>query len=410
MTQALNDFPIPSKDFSKMESTLQELESSGLSSMTLKELLGEILSSVAQSERKRFLEQQPQDKANGFYERGLGVGSLPLQVQVPRVRSGEFRPAILPEKHQRIFPEEQRELLLSLLLSSRSKNAAKQSLARLGLPYSEEQMDQISAEVLEEFKLKNTAPLDPDLLAVWLDAKFLEVKEGQTLKPYTTYLLIGLTLQGKKRILACLVEEGRESLEGWKKALRSLFERGLRRVLLIVQDDFSGLSKLIQGFFPQSLSQLCTVHLLRNVLKHLSKEDAKIMTAQLQATFKAYDVHKANADFDDILKRWKDHYPSFIDCLEKKRELYLNFLNFPKRLRPTLATTNIVEGINRIFEKIRLNSSGYFHSTDDLKMKLGFSIQSLEQGKWKSPAANVRESLQEMVLLFQKRFGEDSVI
>lgn len=389
-----------------MESSLEDLGMEGLESMTIKELLGQMLTSVANAERNHFLAHHD-DKANGFYERKLSLGSIPLSLDVPRVRSGEFRPTILPEKHQRAFPEEQRDLMMSLLVSSRSKNAAKQSLARLGLPYSEDQLDQISEEVLEEFKLKNQAPLDSDWLAFWLDAKSLEVREGNLLKPYTVYLLIGLHPEGKKKILACLTEEGRESLEGWKKALRLLLERGLRRSLLIIHDDFSGLSKLTQSLFPQSLIQLCTVHLLRNVLKHLSKEDSKILTAQLQATFKSYHPEKANADFEQIMEQWIEKYPTFIEAMKRKRENYLNFLKFPKKLRPTLSTTNIVEGINRIFEKIRLNSSGYFQSIDDLKMKLGFSIQSLENGKWKHSATNVRETLQEMNFLFQKHFGED---
>ena len=77
--------------------------------LTISQLLGEVLSVIAQRERTSYLEDQPQDKANGFYSRQLGMGSLPLNITVPRVRSGEFRPAILPDKHLRGYPAEQQE-------------------------------------------------------------------------------------------------------------------------------------------------------------------------------------------------------------------------------------------------------------------------------------------------------------
>ena len=53
-------------------------------------------------------------------------------------------------------------------------------------------------------------------------------------------------LDGKKRVLASLFRFGRENLEEWKNVLRSLIERGRRRVLLVVllAQDRSGLRQL----------------------------------------------------------------------------------------------------------------------------------------------------------------------
>ena len=50
-----------------------------------------------------------------------------------RTRSGEFRPASLPPPYQRGYPAETQALLLGLLASARSINAAKQALEKLGL-------------------------------------------------------------------------------------------------------------------------------------------------------------------------------------------------------------------------------------------------------------------------------------
>jgi len=98
----------------------------------LRELLSWLLSGVGLAERKAYLERILQDKPSGFYQRSLQLGTIPLEVRVPRTRSGDFRPASLPAPYQRGYSEETQALLLGLLASSRSLNAAKDALQKNG--------------------------------------------------------------------------------------------------------------------------------------------------------------------------------------------------------------------------------------------------------------------------------------
>ena len=107
-----------------------------------------------------------------------------------------------------------------------------------------------------------------------LNAKYVEFRDGDRLRSAAIYVVLGLRRDGRKQVLACLPRAGRENLEDWKLVLRSLIERGLRRVLILVHDDFSGLLPITQSLFPNSDVQLCTVHLQRNAKTHLSKSDA----------------------------------------------------------------------------------------------------------------------------------------
>src|ERR1700758_238717 len=79
---------------------------SDLADFSLRELLGMLLSSVGLAERKAYLERLLQDKPNGFYDRSLQLGTIPLEVRVPRTRSGDFRPASLPPMYQRGYSDE----------------------------------------------------------------------------------------------------------------------------------------------------------------------------------------------------------------------------------------------------------------------------------------------------------------
>src|SRR5204863_946414 len=203
------------------------------------------------------------------------------------------------------------------------------------------------------------------------------------------YLVVGLGRDGKKRVLASLFRFGRENLEEWKNVLRSLIERGLRRVLLVVHDDFSGLLPITRSLFPQADIQLCIVHLQRNAKSHLSKTDATEFNQRLRALKTAWSPEVAAAQFEDLSQRFESRSSVFIREIRKKRQHYLAFLNYPESIRRSLSTTNVVEAVNGQLEIMRRNSGGYFHSEDILKLKLGLAVSSLEQGRWKAPGRSI---------------------
>ena len=203
----------------------------------------------------------------------MQIGSIPVDIQVPRTRNGAFRPASLPPRYQRGYDEEVQSLLLGLLASSRSLNAARDALQKMGLSHSAQDMDRVADSLVEELDLRNTRPVDSDLLALFLDGKYVEIRDGDRLRPACIYVAVGLGSDGRKRVLSSISRPNRENLEDWKAVLRGLIERGLRRVMIVVHDDFSGLLPISQSLFPGSDVQLCAVHMQRNARNHLSKAD-----------------------------------------------------------------------------------------------------------------------------------------
>ncbi len=212
--------------------------------------------------------------------RALGACSArsPSTFECPRSRTGNLRPSSIPPPYERGYSDEVQALLLGVLSSARSINAAKTALKKMGLGSCSEDLDAVASGFVEELELVNSRPIDPDMLAIFLDGKYVEVKQDERLRSACVYLVIGLHRDGKKKVLGCFTKHGGENLEIWKAVLRSLVERGLRRVMVVVHDDFSGLLGLTRGMFPNSDVQLCTVHLLRNAKTHLSKEDSAEFT------------------------------------------------------------------------------------------------------------------------------------
>ena len=386
---------------------LEKLLDGGLGELSLRQILATAFKALNEAERRQFLTSSEQDKANGFYERALQLGSIPLELEVPRTRSGQFRPSLWPAPYQRSYPEETQSLLLALLASSRSINAAKTALRKLGLSASEQELETVANEFIQELELRNTRPLDTDLLALFFDAKYVELRDGDRLRPAAIYVVAGLGTDGKKRVLACVCKLGRENLEDWKMLLRGLIERGLRRVLITVQDDFSGLLKLVKGLFPSADHQLCIVHMQRNAKSHLSKADNTEFQLRLRTLKACWDEDKASAQFEDLCERFDHDYPTFIAELRKKKAHYLCFLSYPLSIRRSFSTTNVVEAVNGQLERLRRNNGGYFHSEDILKLKLGMAITYLESGSWRRIAVNPSTALSQLNAMFARRFESE---
>lgn len=387
----------------EIEAEIQQALGSGLAELSVRELLSLMLSSAAIAERSAHLRRTPSDKGNGSYERALELGSMDLRLDVPRTRSGHFRPTLLPPLYRRGYGDESHHLLLALLSSARSVNAAKTALKNLGLSCSDDELEAVAKDFLEEFALRNSRPLDPDLIALFVDAKYVEFKDAERLRPATIYVVVGLDREGKKRVLACWTRPGRENLEDWKKLLRSLLERGLRRVLIVVHDDFSGLLGVTQSLFPHADVQLCIVHMQRNAKTHLGKAEAGEFTQRLRAIKACYSPEHAALEFDALCQRFATDAPTFIAELRKKREHYLGFLHYPEALQPTLSTTNVVEAVNGQLERVRRNNGGYFQSEDNLHLKLAIAMRTLEAGKWQRPCADARATIDQLNVMFERR-------
>ena len=161
---------------SNAKTDIDRLLQTGLADFSLRELLGLLISSAGAAERNVYLQDVPADKPNGFYDRFLQVGSIPVDIRVPRTRNGDFRPASIPEPYRRGYSEEVQSLLLGLLSSSRSLNAAKDALQKMGLSRCEQDLQRVAIGLIEELELRNSRPIHPDMLALFFDGKYIELR------------------------------------------------------------------------------------------------------------------------------------------------------------------------------------------------------------------------------------------
>lgn len=367
---------------------------------------GELLNSLMNKERDIFLQNQIDDnKANGFYDRNIASNLGNLNLLVPRDRNSSFRSAILPDAWQK-GDNSYNEFISNLILQSYSPNKIKSLLKSLNLPYSASDIEEIKNDLyLKARELKNKQ-LTNNVFCIFIDAYHTQIKdENNKIKKAVIYSIISIDLTGKKELCGFYTFFGSETKEDWLVIFNDLISRGLTRLLLVISDDFSGLKEAIKSLFPNSSHQLCYIHMQRNIRRNMEKKEAKEFNEELPIIRKSHNKEAAIKKFEDLCNKYKDKYTNFIKKLLLKKELYFNFLDFPKAIRKHIYTTNIIENFNSRIEVKRINSGGHFQSENIVDIAIYLIANNLNQNRWKKSVPAFIEAEYEINQLFNLKFN-----
>jgi putative transposase len=372
---------------------------------SIAELSSELINALMKKQRDIKIRDEVENKANGFYERKIASSLGKLGLNIPRDRKSSFRPSILPAHWQRTDKEFD-EFLEKLILQSYSPNKIKSLLNSMNLNYSSEQVNEIKDELYTKAQELRTKELPGKVCALFIDAYHTDVKDDTTkkVKKSVIYTVVGIDLEGYKDIYGYYVMDGHETKEDWIHVFNDLISRGLKRSMLIVSDDFSGLSDAISNLMPKSLHQLCFVHLQRNIRKNLSKEFYKDFKEQLSIIKKQKDFETAVEMFTSLCEEYKSKNKTFIDYILKNKKLYFNFLKFPRAIQKHIYTTNIVENFNSRLEVNRINSGGYFQSKKTAEISIYVTIYKIQNSRWKKATPAFREVQYEINQMFNLMF------
>jgi transposase-like protein len=370
----------------------------------IKRLLEELLNQIMKTERDIFLKNSPEDKANGYYPRSLSEGSFSLDLMVPRDRNSEFRPYILPQPYKRVGSS-YIDMLYSLVINGYSPSQLQRTLHELGLPYSQDEIKKIAEELKERLEDFKSRQLPSEVFALFIDGYHTEIKQSKRVRKACVYSVLGIDLEGQKDVYGFYEFFGSESKDGWLKVLNDLMERGLQRVIVVVSDDFPGLSEALKALLQYTEHQLCFVHLKRNIRRNMGKAVSQEFLKSLQQIKQlCSSFEEATERFISLCERYQKSYPYFMKELKAKAEKYFNFLKYPEDIRRYIYTTNSAENFNRKIEEVRLRLGGYFPSVEILQINLFLQRERLKQGRWRKPVPILKANSYELRQIFNRKF------
>ena len=115
------------------------------------------------------------------------------------------------------------------------------------------------------------------------------------------------------------VAEGmKEDGASWEQFVRSMIERGLRGVRLVVGDRCAGLVSTVGSMLPNAKYQRCMVHFMRNVLSKVPPGHRDWASAALKAIFAMESRESALAKAGEVAEEMESRkLKAAVDCLRE---------------------------------------------------------------------------------------------
>ena len=368
-------------------------------------VIEDVLSALMEKEREYYLENV-EDSANGFYNRTLTMAIGKLNLKVPRVRSGSgFRPALLPEKWKR-FDKNTENLLLAMLANGYSRSEIGRSLKTLNIPYPEDRLDELTSLIHDRFEVYKTSDLPNKMFAVFIDAYHAKMRDDR-MKEIHIFTALGIDLEGNKTILGFWINDGSENKGTWSDIFQDLINRGLKRVVLFVTDDFPGVKEIISKLYPLSDHQLCWVHFTRNLRMHLSKAEYAEIKEDLYMAKNSRNEEEGEKHLENLCNKIKGKHKDLAKRIEDRKNNYLAFLRYPEEVRKHIYTTNAIESINAGLEYIRHELGGYFPSKNALETNYFIQIENLNDGWQRRPVPALKSNTYELRQIYTMKYELD---
>lgn len=342
------------------------------------------------------------NKRNGYSPKTVKSQYGEFQVDIPRDRTGEFEPKIIPKYQRDISGIEEKVIsLYSRGMTTRDIHDQLQDL--YGIELSADMVSKITDKILPEVKEWQSRPLDPVYPFIFMDAIHYKIREDGRIINRAAYVVLGVTLEGTKDILSITIGAN-ESSKFWLGMLNDLKNRGVKEVLFFCVDGLTGFKEAINAVYPDAEVQRCIIHMLRNSFKYVSYKDIKKFASDFKAVYKAPTEEAALSELEGVKEIWGKKYPYALNSWEQNWDVVRPFFQFSDDIRRIMYTTNIIEGVNRPFRKATKTKSA-FPTDSALEKMLYLTTQNVKK-KWTQRYRNWDLVLSQLTILYGDRINQ----
>jgi putative transposase len=302
---------------------------------------------------------------NGHRDKTLTTQAGDLDLAIPKLRAGSFFPALL-ERRRRIDQALYAVIMEAYVhgVSTRSVDDLVRALgADTGISKSE--VSRICADLDRHLTAFRTRPLDHVRFPyMYLDATYCKARVEHQIVSRAVVIATGITEDGGREVLGVMVGDSETELF-WTAFLRSLRERGLTGVRLVIGDHHSGLVKAIRKVMLGSGYQRCRVHFLRNVFAVINKEAGEMVAATIRTIFAQPNAEAVRTQLETVADMLGTQFPKVKAMLLEAEQDLTAFAAFPERHWKKIQSTNPLERVNREIKR-RIDVVQVFPNDDAL--------------------------------------------
>lgn len=320
-------------------------------------------------------------------------------IQVPRDREGSFNPMVVPKRGNMVDGIE--NVIVSLYAKGMSNSDIEEQIREVyNFEVSTSTISRITEKVTADIVAWQNRPLEPVYLIVWMDGIVFKVREGSKVINKTVYIAVGLRRDGKKEVLGLWLGKN-ESAAFWMSVLTDLKARGVEDILITATDNLNGFTDTIKDVFPESKTQICVVHQIRNACRYVVWKDKRDFTADMKHIYNAPNEKAAKAALEDFAEKWNSKYSYAVKSWRDNWEDLTVFFEFPVEIRKIIYTTNLIENLNGKIRKYTKNKLSF--PTDEAVMKSVYLALRKATKKWTMPVRNWGIILNQFLTIYEKK-------
>lgn len=322
------------------------------------------------------------NRRNGSYEKTIiDENGNQLTVDVPRDREGEFTPQLLPKGVRRFNGFDDK--VISLYARGMSMSEIQGHLEEIyQTEISKDLISTITDGVIDEVTRWQNRPLDSIYPILYLDCIHVKSRDNNIVINKAVYLAIAVNIEGKKELLGIWIGKN-EGSKFWMQIITELKNRGVEQIYVACVDGLKGFPEAIGSIFPNTIVQLCIVHMVRNSVKYVSYKDLKEVTRDLKKIYTAATEEMAHFELKQFGIKWDNKYPVISDIWQRNWSGIVPFFAFPAEIRKVIYTTNVIESVNRQIRKI-IKNKGVFPDDKSIQKIIFLALRNAAK-KWTMP-------------------------
>jgi len=343
------------------------------------------------------------NKRNGYTSKQVRSSAGTLDIRPPRDRDGVHEPVIL-KKWQRSLGTGIDEIILSLYARGQSVEDVRFQLRQLyGVELSAGAISAVTDRIIPEVTQWQNRQLLPFYAIIYLDAIHYKVRQdGRVISKafYTTY---AVNAHGQRDILGLYLGDS-EGARQWGLILEDLRKRGVEDVLFFSIDGLVGFKDVIDGVFPESQTQRCIVHMVRNSVKFVSYKDIRAVCNDLKTIYTSANREQAAVALASFGLTWDKKYKEITPKWIANWEELMVFMDYSSNIRRLIYTTNPVEGLHRIIRKVT-KTKGAWSSEMGLLKQIYLTL-TYNETSWKKNIFNRLDTKRELIDQFGERYSK----
>ena len=304
---------------------------------------------------------------NGYRDRVWETRAGTVELKIPKLRKGSYFPGFLE-------PRRMAEKALTAVIqeayiqgvSTRSVDDLVQAMGMTGI--SKSQVSRLCGEIDDKIQSFLDRPLEGDWPYLWLDATYMKVRQSGRIVSVAVTVAVAVNDQGRREVLGMAIGASEAEIF-WTGFLRSLAQRGLRGVKLVISDDHKGLKAAATRILGATW-QRCRVHFMRNLLAHAGKQGRRVVSAFVATAFAQDDAEAAATQWRLVADQLRPKAPKLATLMDDAQHDVLAYMTFPKEHRTKLHSTNPLERLNGEIKR-RTNVVGIFPNEDAITRLVG---------------------------------------